>query len=484
MIRLLLVLLALSAAVPLQARTLGSLDFQPCEVRQPGVTGVAWAECTKFSVAENPQAPKGRQIELALTLFPAQTAQPKPDVVTMLAGGPGQSAVDAYFSVRPVLESLRRERHVLLVDQRGTGGSNRLACPLPDWNSPRKPTLAEIRQQAADCLRQRQTHADVRWYGSTEAVRDLEAVRIAAAIPQWNLIGGSYGTRVAQEVLRRHPASVRTMLIDGVAPPALPLLQDHARNLEEALQKMSARCSADKACAARFGDVYKSLYALRDELRVRPRDVSLTHPRTEARITRNLNEGTLGGVARLFAYAPETLSLLPLLVDEARQGRGEALLAQVEMMSSRLEEVFAHGMELSVVCAEDAPLLKKRAEDEASLMGNEIIDYTLAQCEVWPHNPMPADFKQPLVSDKPVLILSGELDPVTPARYGDEAAKTLSRSRHLVAKGAGHIAMLRGCLPKLVKQFIARADAQSLDAECMKDMDDTPFFLGYGGPAP
>ena len=188
--------------------------------------------------------------------------------------------------------------------------------------------------------------------------------------------------------------------------------------------------------------------------------------------------------ARIFAYSPRTTALLPLLLSEAAAGRPEPLLAQAERMFDSIGDDLAHGMELSVICAEDADLMREDPADRDSLMGDELPGYFRAQCEVWPHGRRPDDFKQPVVSAKPVLVLSGEHDPVTPPRYGDQVMKTLSNARHLVAKGQGHTPMGVGCMPRLYKEFVEKLDPGGLDASCLDALGDTPFFLDFQGPSP
>jgi pimeloyl-ACP methyl ester carboxylesterase len=141
-------------------------------------------------------------------------------------------------------------------------------------------------------------------------------------------------------------------------------------------------------------------------------------------------------------------------------------------------------MQLSVICAEDAPFLAARDQDENLILGNAIVGVTLNQCGVWPRGPVSEDFRQPLASDVPTLLLSGELDPVTPPRYADEVAKSLPRSRHLVGKGQGHILLSRGCTPQLAADFVESLDPAGLDAECLDVLDASPFFLDYNGAAP
>lgn len=479
-------LVTVSALLPdvAAARTLGSVTFTPCELQTLRAPGRIEAECARFEVPEAPAAPDGRKISLRLALVPARAAKARPDPVLFLAGGPGQSAIEAFPLVQAEFRPLLAHRHVLLVEQRGTGESSPLKCAMLDWKDPGAQDAGAARELALQCLKRLAGKADPRHYTTSDYLGDLERVRSALGIAQVNLAGGSYGTRVALEYLRRHPDAVRSVYLESVAPADLALGQDHARNLEDTLQAIAARCTADAACRERHGDVAATLRELRAQLKRQPPTVTFRHPRTHEPVTAPFNEGALLGVARLFSYAPHSAALLPLLLAEAAHGRPEPLLAQAELLFDSLGDELAHGMELSVICAEDADLLKARMEDADTLMGNALPELVAAQCAVWPHGARPDDFKQPVVSDKPVLLLSGQYDPVTPPRYGEQAARTLSNSRHLVAKGQGHTPGSVGCVPRLLKQFVDALDPKGLDASCLDVLGDTPFFLDYQGPAP
>lgn len=462
---------------------IGTIQFEPCDLSR-AESGWIDAQCARYPVAEDPDNPGGRKIELRLALIPAASKDPLQDPVLFLAGGPGQSAVAAWPSVRAALGPVGRKRHILLVDQRGTGESNPLTCAIPDWTDPSVFSLAAARSQARNCHARLADRADTRFYTTGNYIRDLESVRRALGVGQFNLVGGSYGTRVALDYLRRHSGSVRSVFIDSVVPPELALLQDHAVNLEQTLRSMGDRCSRDVACKTKFGDVHQELHGLATRLAAHPQSVVLQDPTSHQPLTVPFNDAALLWIARFFSYSPESASLLPLLLHDAAQGRPQALLAQVLLLARKLPEQMAHGLELSVICAEDADRLQVRPEAADTLMGNEVIGLLKAQCAQWPHGKVPADFNQPVVSDKPVLLLSGEYDPVTPPRYAEQVARTLSRSRQLLAKGQGHTPMSKGCMPRLLEKFIDTLDPAGLDASCLEVLGDTPFFLGTAGPSP
>jgi pimeloyl-ACP methyl ester carboxylesterase len=460
------------------------IQFSDCDLLDASGIPRVEAQCAQFSVAEDRARPEARRLKLRMAKIKARIPGTREDPLIFLAGGPGQSAVEAYISVQAGLARINRHRDILLIDQRGTGGSNRLACASPDPDAAMPADAQAWKALAQECLEKIKPIADARFYTTSDYIDDLEQVRKALGIEQVNLIGGSYGTRVALEYLRRHPAVVRTVVVDGVVPPELALGADHARNLDAALVQIFATCTANPDCKTRHGDPLQQLARLRADLGRGSRNVEFREPTEFTPETGTLNREALAAVVRLYAYKPESAALLPLWIAEAARGNAAPLYAQIDLLSRHLEGQLAHGMELSVLCAEDAATLRPDAKDAQTVLGAGLVEGLLAQCEVWPRGRMPADFKQPLTSDKPVLVLSGANDPVTPPRYGEQVVATLSAGRHIVAPGQGHITLNSGCIPRLLASFVDSADARSLDAACVNDLGAMPAFLDYNGFGP
>jgi pimeloyl-ACP methyl ester carboxylesterase len=197
-----------------------------------------------------------------------------------------------------------------------------------------------------------------------------------------------------------------------------------------------------------------------------------------------LQPDDVAGLMRMYAYAPLASSLLPLQLKEASEGRYDGLMAMSKMLGGAMAGQMMLGMQLSVICSEDAYGLKDNPDDAGTLLGNQFADYLGAQCQVWPKGTMPADFHAPLVSRVPALLMSGEFDPVTPPRYGAEVARHLPNARHLVVRGQGHNVIGVGCMPKLFGQFIDTANAKSLDAACLQSVPYTPPFTTFNGWEP
>jgi len=468
---------------------LGRLSLTACELPHlnSGATTAAW--CTDFHVAENPAHPEGRHIGLHLAVVRSDAATSDADIVVMLAGGPGEAATED-FADTALYTGVLKHHDVLLLDQRGTGGSNALSCkkaaeaeraqgPISDV-----PDAQEIRKNVASCLAEVQTKADPRYYTTTIAVDDLEKVRLALGAPHFDLIGVSYGTRVAQQYLMRHPKGVRSVVLDSPAPNQLILGDGFAANLESALKRDFADCIAVPACERAYGDPMHTLYQLRDALRANPHEVKFRDPRTFEPVSRMLSAYSLASVVRIFAYTPETAALLPLSIDAAAHGDVAPLLGQERLLDADLAGDMNSGMSMSVICSEDADQLHELPEDADTILGNRLVEDIKTQCDVWPHGAMPEDFHAPLRSDKPVLILSGSRDPVTPPKYGDEIMRGLSNARHLVLKGQGHAVLGRGCVPKLIEQFIDDPEPKELDASCLDRLGPTPAFIDFNGAAP
>ena len=218
-------------------------DVENCELSAAGGRISESALCGTLEVPENRADPGGRSIELAWAVIEARTANPEPDPVFFLAGGPGQSARDIAPLMANALSDVNRTRDLIFLDQRGTGGSNPLECDFGEETFITEADLEQINDLLREC--HRKLDADVRHYTTIDGAEDLEALRLHLGLDRINLVGGSYGTRMAQVYLRRHPDRVRSVIIDGVVPMRLKLGAEHAEMLDRAIDKLLARCAED-----------------------------------------------------------------------------------------------------------------------------------------------------------------------------------------------------------------------------------------------
>lgn len=463
---------------------LGRLVFSPCELKAPLTGATSAALCAPFSVPEDWDQPDGRKIDLKLALIASNAAAPPADPLVLLAGGPGQAATEVWAQERGAFAPMSEHRNVLLLDQRGTGGSNALTCKLEDSGDSEAFDIERVRRNTGICLEQVKKHADPRYYTTSFALRDLEAVREAIGAPRLNLIGVSYGTRVAQQYAKSYPDAVRSIILDSAVPNDNALGSDFAANLDESLKAQFALCTANTACAKAFGDPWANLQKLRGVLRAQPVEASYRDPVSNALETMKVGEDSLAGLARMYAYMPEMSALLPLGISRAVAGDYAGLAGQTHMLGLQLKSLTDNAMQLSVICAEDADRLSLKPADTDTLLGTRFVEVILAQCALWPHGKRPADFNAPLTGDVPVLLLAGQFDPVTPPRYAQAIARQLPNSRVLLANGQGHSVLGRGCFPKLAARFVDTRDALALEADCVKNFSPVPAFIDFSGAAP
>jgi pimeloyl-ACP methyl ester carboxylesterase len=407
-----------------------------------------------------------------------------PDPLFFLAGGPGQGAARMARDVRDIFRRVQRDRDIVLVDQRGTGKSNPLECraetdSLSAITEPEEVALDRLRACLAGY------DADVRLYTTSIAMDDLDEVRAFLGYDRINLYGGSYGTRAALVYLRRHGAHVRSMVLDGVAPPDMRLPLFTARDAQRALDKLLADCEADPSCRAAQPGLTARVRALLQRLEAAPPRVRIVHPRTGVPENVTVDARVVASVLFGALYSPLTASLVPTLVARAEQNDFQSLFALAS--AGDASENMSLGMQLSVVCSEDAPRVTAgdlERESAGTIFGGYLLSGQRKACAMWPAGTVDASYYEPVVSDVPALILSGDVDPVTPPGWGEAVATHLTNARHVTVPATGHGVVATPCGAQLVTEFIAQGTAADLDVSCIEHVSRPPFFLTPAGPDP
>jgi pimeloyl-ACP methyl ester carboxylesterase len=465
-----------SAAAP------SALDrLHPCTSDE----GPTDAYCGALTVYEDRQAAAGRTIDLHIVLLPGLSADAAPDPLFFLAGGPGQGAAQLVPYIRDAFRQIQVHRDIVFVDQRGTGESNPLECDPDDeslaaMNAPVEAVLRRLRTCLAGY------DADPALYTTPVAIDDLDDVRAFLGYERINLYGGSYGTRAALVYLRRHEAHVRAAVLDGVAPTDMRLPMFFARDAQRALDRLLADCEADAACGAKYPDLAARTRALFEHLEAAPVPARLVHPRTGVAEDVRVDARFLAGAVHGALYSALTSSMVPELLVRAESGDFQGMLALALLNESGAEQM-ALGMQMSVICAEDAPRIRPQEAERASA-GTVFADHLFAgqmeACAFWPTGDVPEGYYDPVVSDVPVLLLSGDVDPVTPPSWADAVASHLSHARHVIAPATGHGVVGTGCGQRMIRDFIAAGTVEGLDASCVAGMSRPAFFLSPAGPDP
>lgn len=452
--------------------------LSPCKI--DGVPGEV--RCGTHKVWEDREAKKGRQIDLSIIVLAALEPDKTPDPFFMLQGGPGDApSFNARFYSR-VFGDIRKSRDLVLVDLRGTGRSSPLLCPELGQPGPDGIFDSDLLSVPAvrACRARLEKTADLRQYTTEIAVDDLEEVRQALGYGPINLYGTSYGTVVAQVYMRRHPSSLRAVSMKGIVPPAMAAPESHAPAGETAWRALVDRCRKDAACHEAYPLVEVEFRELLKRLERNPvMTLSASEQRPAARIV--VSRGLFAEAFRNVLYTPDGTAQAPKLIHQLVNGddRGitETALAGRTILGG---ERLAAGFFLSVTCTESEPYVSQDADAKAAgtFGGNYRLVQQRAACKEWARGSVSAAHRRPAKSTIPTLLLSGELDPVTPPAGGEEVLRQLSNGRHVVIRNNGHpIGNAEGCIGRMVGQFLDRGSADGLDQQCAAQIPATPFVI-------
>src|SRR5512133_337162 len=378
-----------------------SIQLRPCQL------GNIQAQCGTLKVYENRAAQTGRRIDISVAVIQAQAANPAPDPIFYLAGGPGASAIEAAPYALKVLKSALQQRDLVLVDQRGTGGSNLLTCPraIEEANYLVGLDDAMLRELKA-CLAQ--LDGDPAAYTTAWAMDDLDEVRAALGYEQINLYGESYGPTAEQVYLQRHGAHVRTMTLEGFTLLDVPMFERFPRSSQLALDLLFARCQADPACQSAYPHLRAEFEALLARVEQQPVDLGITSPNSgqPIRLTRDM---LVQGVHNLLIQTP-TAVLLPRLIHQMYQGNFDEIgQLAARSLSANAPTTVWKMMNLTIHCYEDwarkDPANTAQFSQGSYLRYADMRAYTVPEkvCALMPR-PQPAALHQALgTSPVPVL---------------------------------------------------------------------------------
>jgi pimeloyl-ACP methyl ester carboxylesterase len=448
--------------------------LKPC--RLPGIDEKLL--CGQLTVFENRQTRAGRTIELNVVVLPAFDQKTKMEPLFDLAGGPGAAATEGATFYAGQGREYRRRRDVVLVDQRGTGKSNPLSVPRK--KTPQHYLSEMYPVEYVKSLRQTlEQRADLTQYTTSIAMDDLDDVRAWLGYDRINLIGLSYGTRAALVYMRQHPERMRTVTLIGVAPTYLKMPMYHAQAAARALDLLLQQCEQDAQCKQAFPQIRNDWASVLLQLGRQPARVEYSAPDKSAPVILEIQRDIFAEKIRTWMYGREQASRIPLIVHRAAQGDFGSFLR--EAIGPSIPDFISDGMYLSVTCAEDVPFI---IQEEAAKLnaGNPFGNYRVFQqtraCSMWPQGKIPPDFLEPVSSNVPVLLFSGDMDPVTPPQRGEEVARHLPNSRHVIIPQAGHgvdgLAEPE-CVDRIIMEFMDKGDVKDLDLGCVERMAPPPF---------
>ncbi len=439
--------------------------------------------CGTYEVFEHRESRSGRKIGLKVVVLPATGPNPAPDPVVFFGGGPGESVTEYATGLASDGGDLLKRRDLVLVDVRGTGGSNPLFCPYQQDNSRQLGLLEEFLPLAGvkACRTKFEADNDLTTYITPILVDDVYEVVTALGYTQVNLSGGSYGSFAAQAYMRQHPEGVRTAILEGVVANDTRLPLYFARSAQAALDGLFAECAAEPTCAAAFPDLSGDLAKVLARVKASPVRATVMDPKTGEDAEREITWPTLVQTLRYMSYSSASAQEIPLALHLAANDDYSVFARNAAVYGGALGGL-PDGVYLSITC----PEFVARIHDEdvaAAVEGTYLGDYRVRQqreaCALWPHAALPRDYWEPLRSTIPTLLVTGERDPVTPAQDTLLVATTLPNSRTIIVPDGAHGSNgLEGldCIQDIEDRFVDQGDFTGLDIDgCVAAIRRPPF---------
>ena len=454
------------------------LKLIPCRVQGADKE----VRCGTLDVYEDRATGRGRRIGLNVVVLPALGDKPAPDPLFFLAGGPGQAGTAMAEFVIEHFGSIRQERDLVLVDQRGTGHSNPLTCRL--WEAEPNGYFGDYFPAGSveNCRAELEKRADLRLYTTPLAMDDLDDVRAALGYERINIYGTSYGTLAAQVYLRRHPSRVRSVILKGVLSPDVVIPVRFAADSQRALDLLFDNCGADKECNRAFPNLRQDYESLLGQLDRGAIKADVAHPSTGKITTVGITRGTFGTTLRTLLQSTSSSRGVPMMIHRAATGDPAPLRDAIIQTRKALTDSIDFGMQFSILASEFISRIDSKQvakESRNTFLGPYWTDQALQACRFWPGGRVDADYSNPArePSSVPFLLISGFLDPATPPRYGDAVARLYPNSLHVVIRNGSHsYSGLAPCVDNLMAGFIKAGSAMSLDASCT-DQIKLPAFI-------
>lgn len=454
------------------------LSLHPCEL--PGIQGDV--RCGTYEVFEDRSAKSGRTIKLKIVVLKSLGSKPAPDAIFPLHGGPGAPATGLVeLANHGILGPARQDHDVVFVDQRGTGESNPLTCDIADDARDLTSFFGDILppDKVRACREKLQEHADLRLYTTPIAMDDLDEVRAALGYNKIDLVGLSYGSIASQVYMRQHPEHVRSVFLAGVATPSIkqPLL--FPRSAQHAMDLLFADCTADKTCHSAFPRLQEEFGAVLSRFDKGPLPVELIDPVSKKRVQVKLSRSSFVEGIRLAMYSTDSQQFVPKIIHQAYENDYVPFEVAAVHLSPGAD--VARGVYFTITCSEGVPFITAKEltdETQNTYVGPERVERHITACKDWPKGNIPPSYIDPVKSDLPLVMISGEVDGSSPTWFGESALKFLPNGRQLKIRYLGH--QFEGkCLRDIFTSFIKDGSAKNLDASCTEKIRRPPFATQF-----
>ncbi len=462
---------AILAAFALPALAHASFNEESCFV--PGVR----SELRCYTMERPLGAESSETVRLGGIIFPAKTGNPEADPLVILAGGPGEAASDMVPFLSGLFGEVLLKRDLVFFDIRGAGRSMPVNCRESDETPVPLASVdfEEERELIKTCFEENK--ALVSSFSTRTAVADLEALRVALGVEQFNLWGGSYGTQLVQYYLHAYPDRARSAVLDAVVPFTPSYLPLQPANALNALTQLTQDCAADEKCAEVFPqfDAIELLDRIGDE-----REITYRHPVTGQKVRTVTNRMVVAQTIGMALYAPESRVMIPYILTEAVVENNWAPLSALALDTSAYmgRQMIYQGTFLSTTCAEEQVGLKAMADKEDPVFNGAAARFLSLACEAWPVAPDPLPRPEEGEIATPTIMISGDYDPITPPSLADAAAETFSNVKHFRVANGGHMNSRVACIIETISEFVKDPHDETLEPDCQGDGHVPAFLVG------
>lgn len=427
------------------------------------------AVCGYVKVPEDHENPGKQTIKIPVAYFPA-IGKVTQNPVIYLSGGPGGAGISVHGA--QLLKPFLQNSDVILFDQRGTGESEPdITCYL--WDIDESETESEkIMSACRDELLGQNIH--IEHYNSVQNAKDIAVVAQALEIEKLNLLGISYGTRLALEAMRQIPDYIDKVLIDSVYPQHILAEEEGPINFLRSLDLLFADCEEGR-CGSAYTDLENTFYSLIESLNKKPKSITLTinHSFYGYKLTGDY----LATLVFNLLYSPSEIEILPMLINQIDRGDYELLETIASALESYYSDSFSAEMHFAVQCQEEIPF---NSVDKliASVEGNSFFDEDIAMfqerekvCKGLFNSQVIDGIKEPVSSNIDTLLFSGAYDPITPPKWANSALEYLENGKHYSFINMSHGAVAySSCALDIAQSFFAGDGIDNLDDSCMDDI--------------
>lgn len=421
--------------------------------------------------------PDGPTIRIPVAVRAATFRDSDNPPLFLAQGGPGGSALEVFSSLL-LDSSIGDARDVVIFNQRGTSFAEPdLTCTesfdaAPElWQADEDEFFDLSLEVIAECRdRLVGEGIDLSAFNSVENAADVPVIAAALGYGPIDFYGVSYGTLLGLHLMRDHPDAVRSVILDAVVPTQLNFIPEVPASQERLWSEVFDHCGSDPVCSDDYPDLEQRLFALVDRLDDEPLTATLEDPDSGDRAEVTLTGSALLDLMFVVMYQPGNYAFAPRMISEIERGDLTAVEFYLPLLA--FDRTLSEGMYYSVLCAEDADFTLADANLDAvrpefADPAEDYLGFVLDVCEVFDVDELDAVVDEPVVSDIPALLLSGQFDPITPPSNGDLAAETLSSSTHVVHPYGSHgVAFDDPCIDEIIQDFLADPGAE-LDTSCV-----------------